>query len=73
MLATLPNIMLQSIELFSSENKKRIINALTVFQIIILYILASNFLAPWFPRALVVAAFFGLIYVALKKTDWDLS
>ena len=54
MMSSLADIVLQSLEIFSPENKKKLISALTILQIITLYILTFQIYSPWFPSSLAV-------------------
>lgn len=67
MISSLTNIILQSLEILSPENKKKLISALTIFQIITLYILTFQIYSPRFPSILAVITFLSFLYFESKK------
>ncbi|WP_297534360.1 hypothetical protein [Thermococcus sp.] len=74
MISSLTNIILQSLEILSPENKKKLISALTIFQIMTLYILTFQIYYPWFSSILAMIAFLSFLYCATKKqTDISLN
>lgn len=63
-------ILLQSFDIFSSENRKKIINALKVFQILLLYLLLTvgfyRYL-PWSLICLGILSFLSLLYITKRE------
>ena len=66
-MSSLADIILQSLEIFSPENKKKLIFALTILQIMALYILTFQIYSPWFPSAFAVITFLSFLYLESKK------